>query len=359
MKIPISMPSLYEEDKQLAIKAIEDGYIANGEQIGEFENKFAAFCNKKYGVTCSNGTVALHLAIKALNLPAGAEVILPAMTIVSCLSAVVENNLTPIFCDSDPNTWNVDFSSIRSKITKKTVAVLLVDTYGLVVNFQELQSLKRDYPSLIIIEDASEAHGGTSFGKKAGSLGDISTFSFYANKIVTTGEGGIVLTDDYDTYQRLLSLRNLNFIDRKKYIHSEAGFNFRLTNLQCCLGLGQLQNIDKTIYHRKRIALEYNRLFEGYSSIQTPYNDENHSNVYWYYTILIKSNYNQVVQALQANQIDYRHFFHPLHKQPFFHNNQSLPVAELLSATGLILPTYNQLTSNQIEHIAQTIIQQL
>jgi perosamine synthetase len=356
--IPISIPYLYEEDKQLAIKAIQDGFIANGKQISEFEEKFASYCNRKYGVTCSNGTVALYLAIKALNLPEGSEVILPSMTIMSCLTAIVENNLTPVFCDINPITWNVDIESVRNKITPNTSALIVVDTYGLTVNVDEINKLKQDYPNIKVIEDASEAHGSNYKGIKAGSVGDISTFSFYANKIITTGEGGMVLTDDEETYQRLLLLKNLNFTHRKKYIHSDAGWNFRLTNLQCCLGLGQLQNIDKTIEQRRRIAERYNNNLK-HVHIQLPFEDENNYNVYWYYSILVKSNYDNVLKSLDDNGIDYRHFFYPLHLQPFMKTNISLPVSQYVAEQGLILPTFTELTNNQIDFISETILKQL
>ena len=356
--IPISIPYLYEEDKQLAIKAIQDGFIANGKQISEFEEKFASYCNRKYGVTCSNGTVALYLAIKALNLPEGSEVILPSMTIMSCLTAIVENSLTPIFCDINSITWNVDIESVRNKITPNTSALIVVDTYGLTVNVDEINKLKQDYPNIKVIEDASEAHGSNYKGIKAGSVGDISTFSFYANKIITTGEGGMVLTDDEETYQRLLMLKNLNFTNRKKYIHSDAGWNFRLTNLQCCLGLGQLQNIDKTIEHRRRIAKRYNRNL-SHVHIQLPFEDKDNYKVYWYYSILVKSNHDIVLKALDENGIDYRHFFYPLHLQPFIKTNVSLPTSQYVSGQGLILPTFTELTNDQIDFISETILKQL
>lgn len=357
--IPISIPHLYKEDKQLAIKAIKENFIANGPQIEEFEKEFSSYCGRKYGVTCSNGTIALYLAIKALNLPKGSEIILPTMTIISCLTAILENDLIPVYCDSDNTTWDADISSIISKITDKTSAIMVVDMYGLSYNYKNIEALKKQYPHIKIIEDASEAHGSSSYGKKAGSLGDISTFSFYANKIITTGEGGMILTDDYETYQRLLSIRNLNFVNRKQYIHSEPGFNFRLTNLHCCIGLGQLKNIDKTIKNRKRIANRYNKHFKNNPNIQIPFIDENQDNVYWYYAIIINKNYENVIKALEANNIDYRHLFYPLHKQPFNSLEESYPIAENLFNKGVILPTYTKLKKEQIDFISKIILEQL
>lgn len=357
--IPIFKPYIYPEAKELAKQAIDNGDIAQGPYIELFERNFASYCNRSYGVTCSNGTVALYLAIKALNLPEGSEVILPSMTIVSCLTAIVENGLKPVFCDIDPITHNIDFTSLESKITSNTLAVIVVNTYGLVVDTGKLFYFKQKYPHIKIIEDASESHGATHKGLKAGSLGDISIFSFYTNKIVTTGEGGIILTNNSKVHKSLLQLRNLDFIDRKKYIHSSAGFNFRLTNIQCAIGLGQLQNIEETIQQRKRVAFEYNKYFLKNPNIQIPFEDENYNNVYWYYGIIVNKNYSKVLTALTDNQIDYRHFFYPLHKQPFVNSKETLINSEATLNSGILLPIFNELTNDEIKLIAKTILNQL
>ena len=357
--IPIFQPFIYREAKDLAIEAIESGDVTLGPNIKQFENEFSQYCGRQYGVTCSNGTAALYLAIKALNLPAGSEIIVPSMTIISCLTAIKENNYVPVFCDIDPITYNVDFDSMQSKVTENTSAVIIINTYGLLVDTDKLSAFKTKNPTIKIIEDASESHGAFHKDKRAGQLGDISTFSFYTNKIVTTGEGGMVLTDNPEVNERLLMLRNLNFIDRKKYTHSDVGFNFRLTNVQCAVGLGQLRNIDETIQHRKRVAYEYKKHFEHHSSIQIPFENEDYSNVYWYYGIRVKSNYKRVLQALTANSIDYRHFFYPLHKQPFVNSAEILKNSEESFDTGILLPIFNQLTSAEIQFITKTILKEL
>jgi len=354
--IPISVPKLYEEDKILAKQAIDDNFIGQGNNIERFETEFAKFCNRKYAVTCCNGTVALYLAIKSLNLPKGSEVILPSMTIISCLTAVIENGLKPIFCDIDLNTWNVDFNSIKNKITANTSAIIIVNTYGLIVNPIEVQNLKNIYPGIRIIEDASESHGAYYESIIAGSIGDVSTFSFYSNKIITMGEGGCIVTDNVEVYDNLLMLRNLNFTNRKKYIHSDIGFNFRLTNLQASIGLGQLNNVQHTIRERKRIASEYNSYLSKSDKIQLPDESAGYSNVYWYYSILVKENYDTVLRLLSDNQIDYRHFFYPLHKQPFINSNETLSNTEYVFDHGVILPTYTDLTNEQIHFISNTIL---
>ena len=357
--IPIFKPHYYKEDQKLAIQTIKEGYVTNGPHILEFEKQFATLCNRKYAVTCCNGTVALYLAVKALNLPKGSEVILPSMTIVSCLTAIVENGLKPIFCDIDKETWNIDYSSAESKITNNTSAVIVVNTYGLVVDTDKTSEFKQKYPHIQIIEDASESHGASHKGTMAGSIGDVSTFSFYANKIVTTGEGGMVLTDNEDQYKELLQLRNLHFTERRKYIHSAAGFNFRLTNLQCALGLGQLHNIDKTIAHRKRVAYKYNSFFKKNKNIQIPFENSEYSNVYWYYGIVVKKNYDKVLKALEDNNIEYRHFFYPLHKQPFIDSKEVIKNSEFSFENGILLPIFNKLTTPQMKFIAEVVLNEM
>ena len=355
--IPISIPHLYKEDKEYAIKAIKDNFIGQGPNIALFEEKVAMISDRRYAVTCSNGTTALYMAIKALNLPKGSEVIVPSMTIVSCLTAIIENDLKPVFCDVDPETWNIDFNSVRDKMTDLTTAVMVVDIYGLMVDVEELWQFKQQYPHIKIIEDASEAHGATFWEYKAGSLGDISTFSFYSNKIVATGEGGAVMTDDPEVYERLLAIRNLNFTERKRYIHSEAGWNFRMSNLACSIGLGQTRNIDKTIKDRKRIGSRYNKNFKNCSEIQFQSCKTGYENVYWYYAIVINNDkYDKLLEALTENGIDYRHFFNPLHKQPFINSDESLPVSEHLYKRGLILPTYTGLKNKDIDFVCKVVL---
>ena len=357
MMISISIPHLYKEDKKYAIKAINDNFIGQGPNILEFEKKVASLAGKKFAVTCSNGTVALYMAIKALNLLKESEVILPSMTIISCLTAITENNLKPVFCDVYPNTWNIDFNSIKNKITPNTSALIIVDTYGLMVDPKELQEFRDQYPNIRIIEDASEAHGANYSGKVAGSLGDISTFSFYSNKIVATGEGGAVMTNNVDLYEKLLLIRNLNFIERKKYIHSDIGWNFRMSNLACSIGMGQIENISKTIKDRIRIQKRYNKHFKYYPEIQIPFIPQNAQNVCWYYAIIIKNNkYSQLLEELEKNKIDYRHFFYPLHQQPFIKEKITLEVSEYLYKHGLILPTYTGLKNKDIDFICKIVL---
>lgn len=355
--IPVFKPAFHQSSKELAIQAINNGDIAQGPCIEEFENRFSSTCDRLYGVTCSNGTTALYMAIKALNLPKDSEVILPSMTIVSCLTAIIENGLKPVFCDINKSTYNIDFKSAHSKVTNNTSALIVVNTYGLMVDVLELENFRLLNPSIKVIEDASESHGAFYKDIPAGSLGDVSTFSFYTNKIVSMGEGGIVLTNDESIKNNLFNIKNLGFIDRKKYIHSHAGFNFRLSNIHCAIGLGELENVENTIYHRKRVAHRYNTNFVDMPEIQPPLEPTDYSNVYWYYAVKIKSNQKKVLKKLIENQIDYRHFFYPLHKQPFIQNKETLINSEDCFDLGILLPTFNDLSETEIDKISKIIKQ--
>lgn len=358
--IPIYIPHIYSESKVLANIALDTGMIAAGPFIEQFEKEMAELSNRKYAVSCANGTAALYLAIKALELPAKTEVILPSMTIVSCLTAILMNDLIPIFCDIDRITLNIDFDSAESKITKNTSAILVINTYGLMIDTIKLHKIENKYPNIKIIEDASESHGASHNKIRAGSVGTVSTFSFYTNKIVTTGEGGMVLTDSNIIYEKLLHLRNLNFIDRKKYIHDAAGFNFRMTNIQCAIGLGQLHNIENTIKERIRVALRYNKNFNNkLGEIQVPYSDSNFNNVHWYYPIIFNSGSEKIIKALEKNDIDYRHLFHPLHKQPFINNSDIIKNSEYAYANGILLPIFNELSDCDVDFISNIILSEI
>jgi perosamine synthetase len=354
--IPIYKPYIYETSKKLAQQAIEVGDIAQGPFIEEFEHKFAQACDRLHGVTCCNGTVALYMAIKALDLPKGSEVIVPSMTIISCLTAIVENHLTPVFCDIDASTYNIDFESAQSKVGPNTSAMIVVNTYGLMVDLDRLKAFQEANPNIKIVEDASESHGALGLDRVAGSVGDISIFSFYTNKIVSMGEGGIILTNDADTFSKLKQIRNLNFTDRRKYVHDAAGFNFRLTNLQCAIGLGQLENMHETIRHRKRVATAYDSRLSDIN-IQLPAQPLGYDNVYWYYAVRVHQNYEKVLAQLTDKGIDYRHFFYPLHKQPFIQSPEVLINSQKCFESGLLLPIFNELTDEEIELITTTIKQ--
>jgi len=356
VKYPINIPHLFPEDKKYALEAIETGWISSaGPMVEKFETEFSKFCNRKYAVSVSNGSCALLVAVSSLKLPKGSEVILPSTTIISCYNAIVQSGLVPVFCDVDLDTWAISPDSIEDKISNNTSAIMVVDLYGNMVDVDRIKDIADRY-DLKIIEDAAEAHGASYKDTVAGSFGDVSIFSFYSNKIITTGEGGMVVTDDFDIYTNAVNMKNLYFHSRNKYIHSDIGYNFRMTNIQAALGLGQLENVDHTISDRRRVAHHYNSRLENIE-IQLPVEKEGFFNVYWYYSILIKKDIQLVIDNFKKNGIDYRHFFRPLHKQPFIGSTDTLPNSEYLHLVGINLPTYTGLSNRDIDFICDKILE--
>tara|TARA_Y100000310_G_C20699729_1_gene828596 strand:+ start:2640 stop:3755 length:1116 start_codon:yes stop_codon:yes gene_type:complete len=365
MKYPINIPHLFKEDKKYAHEAIESGWIsAQGPFVKKFEKRMADYCGRKYATTISNGSCALLTAVKSLKLPPKSEVILPATTFISCYNAIVQAGLVPVICDVDLHKWTICPFDLQRKITPKTKAIMVVDLYGLMVNTEKIQAIAKHH-NLKIIEDAAEAHGASHLDVKAGGFGDVSIFSFYSNKIITTGEGGMLLTDDEDIFEEALAIKNSYFDDdRRQYNNTNMGYNFRFNNVAAALGVGQLENINYTIKRRKEIAHRYNFHFNSYPFFQTPFEDAHYKNVFWYYSLLINDDLcfrktralkNNIIKNLELNKIDYRHFFKPLHKQPFIDSKIILPVSEFLYAGGLNLPTYTQLKDKDIDFISNVI----
>jgi perosamine synthetase len=255
--IPVNVPLLKGNERKYLNECIETGWISSeGPFVKKFEDEFAKLVNKKYAISVTNGSAALEAAISALNLKKGDEVILPTFTIISCVSPLIRLGITPIFIDSYDDTWNMDISQIEDKITVKTKAIMAVHIFGLSVDMDPLIKLANQY-NLLIIEDAAEAIGLNYKGKPCGSFGDISTFSFYPNKLITSGEGGMIVTDDETLAERCRSLRNLCFKPEKRFVHDEMGWNFRMTNLQAAVGLAQLEQLSESVIKKRWIGKKF------------------------------------------------------------------------------------------------------
>jgi perosamine synthetase len=244
--IPVCIPLLGEKELENVIDCIKTNWISSkGKYVEEFEDKFAKYCGCKYGVTTTSGTTALHLALASIGVGKGDEVIIPASTMIATAFAVVYCDATPVLVDAEPETWNIDVAKIEEKITDRTKAIMPVHIYGHPCDMDPIMKLAKEH-DLYVAEDAAEAHGAEYKGKKAGGIGDIGCFSFYANKIITTGEGGMVVTNDEEIAERAKSLRNLSFPKEKRiYLHSEVGYNYRMTNIQAAIGLAQFERIDE------------------------------------------------------------------------------------------------------------------
>ena len=363
--IPVNEPLLSGNEKKYLAECIETGWISSeGKFVKKFEQDFAKKVNRNYGIAVSSGTAALDIAVKALGINEGDEVIMPTFTIISCVNQIIRSGAKPVFVDSDPETWNMDISQIEAKITKRTKAIMIVHIYGLPVDIEPILKLAQKY-NLKIIEDASEMIGQTYKNKQCGSFGDISTFSFYPNKHITTGEGGMIVTNDDELAEKCKSLRNLCFQAQKRFVHEDLGWNYRMTNLQAAVGLAQLETLDKHIKRKREIGNLYNELLTDIEEIQLPLKRTEYAeNIYWVYGIVLKNNLKaeQIMKMLAAEGIGSRPFFYPLHLQPVFTKkgmfvNEKYPVAENLAEKGFYIPSGLGITNEQINTVAKKLKQ--
>ena len=364
-KVPVNEPYLFGNEKKYLLKCLNDGFISSsGQFVKEFEKKFARRVNRKFAVTVSNGTAALQLAFESLNIKKKEEVILPSFTIISCILPVIRSGAIPVLIDSDPVTWNMDVNKIEKKITSKTRAIIAPHIYGLPIDMDPLLKIAKKY-KLKVIEDAAEVLGLKYKNKECGSFGDVSTFSFYANKHITTGEGGMVVTDSKQIAEKCKSLRNICFNNKRRFLHYDLGWNYRFTNLQSAVGLAQLQKLNRFIVKKRNIGKIYNKELSKIKIFQTPLNKKEYAkNIYWVYGLVLKKNspisLNILMKKLKQEGIETRNFFWPLHQQPVlkkmgFFKNTKLPVAEYLSKNGLYLPSGLALTSLQQKYVVNKV----
>jgi perosamine synthetase len=371
--IPVNEPLLGKREEELLLECVRTGWISSaGKFIEDFEQRWAAYCGKRYGIAVSNGTVALQLALASIGLKPGDEVILPTFTIISCALAVVYNGAMPVLVDCDPRTWCMDVDQVKEKISPRTRAIMPVHIYGHPVDMDPLLNLAERH-GLVLIEDAAEAHGAEYlFGRhtnnpvwrRCGSFGTLSCFSFYANKLITTGEGGMVLTDEPALADKARSLRNLCFQSNRRFFHEELGFNFRLTNLQAALGVAQLERMAEIVVRKIWMGGTYNKLLKGVRGLELPPQESWARNVYWMYGVVlseeIEMDASQLSQVLRQRGIETRAFFLGMHEQPVFHRRglfvgEKYPVAERLARRGLYLPSGLALSEDQLKFVCGTI----
>jgi perosamine synthetase len=363
--IPVNEPLLGDREKQLLNQCIDTGWISSeGPFVKEFEQNFAAYIGRKYGVAVCNGSAALDIAVAAMDIRRGDEVILPTFTIISCAASIVRAGAFPALVDSDPLTWNMEVEQIEEKITSKTKAIMVVHIYGMPVDMDPVIKIAEKY-NLKIIEDAAEAIGQKYKSKVCGSFGDVSTFSFYPNKLITTGEGGMVLTDDEKIAERCRSLRNLCFQPEARFVHKDLGWNYRMTNLQAALGIAQLEQLDEFVEKKKRIGKKYTELLSDLDGIDTPVARTQYAkNIYWVYGVVLNENLNadaaEVMRALKERGVGTRPFFWPMHQQPVFKKMElfldgSYPVAEKISRRGFYLPSGLAITDFQLNNVAKKL----
>jgi perosamine synthetase len=368
--IPVNEPLLNGNELKYVTDCIETGWVSSaGKYINEFETGWASYCGKKNGIAVSNGTTALDVAVHCLGLKPGDEVILPSFTIISCALAVVKNGATPVLVDCDPKTWTMDVKQVQEKVTSRTKAIMPVHIYGHPVDMDPLLDLAEDH-HLAIIEDAAEAHGAeyhsrrTGAWQRCGSFGTFSCFSFYANKLITSGEGGMVLTDDDALAKKARAYRDLCFQPQQRFLHEHLGNNYRLTNMQAALGVAQVERMEEIIARKRHIAGEYTRLLKNLPLIQLPVEREWARSVYWMYALVLSDstgmNNREFAERLLKKGIDTRPFFIGMHEQPAFRKtglfgDERYPVTERIARQGLYLPSGLTLIDVQIQEVAATV----
>jgi perosamine synthetase len=362
--IPVFEPFIGKEEMEAVMDALQNGEISGsfGNYIPNFEKEFADYVGCKYGIAVSSGTTALHLAVAACGIKPGEEVLVSASTNIASALAIIHNNAIPVPVDSEPETWNLDLTLIESLITSKTRAIIPVHLYGHPVDMDELMKIADKY-NLIVIEDCAESHGASVRGKMTGNFGDANCFSFYANKIITTGEGGMVTTNDENLAEKLRLLRNLAFT-KPRFFHEEAGYNFRMTGYQAAMGLAQVRKIEQIIKDKRRVANLYNKYLKNKPGIKTPFEADWARNVYWMYGIVINPELgisrDELIKKLIDRGIDTRTFFCPMNIQPCVqrvagYRQIHCPVAENIWENGLYLPSSVNITEEQIAFIANSI----
>jgi perosamine synthetase len=364
----VNEPALGERDLEYVTECIRSGWISSaGSFIDRFEAGWAAYCGRRYGVSVANGSVALQAAVAALELAPGDEILMPAFTIISCATAALYNGAVPALVDADPETWCLDVGALEAGIGPRTRAIMPVHIYGHPVEMEPLLKLAARH-GLPIIEDAAEAHGAECLvggrWQRCGGFGELSCFSFYANKLVTTGEGGMVVTDDPDLAERLKSIRNLGFGAPRRFLHERLGHNFRLTNLQAALGTAQIERMDAIVQRKREIGRYYNDGLQGLDGLQLPVERPWARSVYWMYGVVLVDDLDLDAEELAARLrnlgVETRPFFLGLHEQPALRERglfarDSFPVTERIARRGLYLPSGLGLTETQLADVVAAV----
>lgn len=357
--IPISQPSITALELEYATDAIKSTWISSlGKYIDDFEKSFAEFCDAKYAVAVSNGTVAIHLALVCLDIGKDDEVIVPDLSFVATANAILHAGATPVFADIDPFNLCIDPEDIVKRITKKTKAIMPVHLYGHPADMLEINKIAKAN-NLLVIEDAAEAHGATIQGKRVGSFGDCATFSFYGNKNLTTGEGGMITTNDEALYKRLRYLRDHGMSKEKRYWHTELGYNYRMTNVQAAIGCAQLKRMDEIMSKKENIFKWYDKYMPKSTELSINRTNDWATNAYWLMTLEIK-NYTEemreeLMMKLKERGIDSRPFFYPMSQMPYINVNANTPVTHKVYCTGINLPTFIDLKEEDVKYICDNL----
>ncbi len=363
--IPVNEPLLDGNEKKYLNECIDTGWISSeGPFIRRFEEEFAATVGRRHAIAVANGSMALDAAVAALGFSPGDEVLLPSFTIISCAAAIVRAGAVPVAIDADPLTWNMDVSLIEACITPRTKAIMVVHIYGLPCDMDPILALAKKH-GLRVIEDAAEMIGQTYRGRPCGSFGDLSTFSFYPNKHITTGEGGMIVTDSDALAEKCRGLRNLCFIPERRFVHEELGWNMRMTNLQAALGVAQLERLSTFVERKRAMGALYTELLTGTPGLQLPLSQTAYAqNIYWVYGIVLDDaldfDAKEAMRRLTDAGVGTRPFFWPMHEQPVLRrmghfSDANCPIAERIARRGFYIPSGLALTVDQIHAVAKTV----
>jgi len=364
MRIPVAAPVLIGNEKKYVMDCLNSTWISSaGKYVQRFEQEFAEFCGVRNAISCSSGTAALHLALLALGVGPGDEVIVPTLTFVATANAVTYCSACPVFVDSKPETWNLNPDLLEKKITPRTKGIIVVHLYGHPVDMDPVLRLARRH-NLFVVEDAAEAHGAEYKGQRVGSLGDVATFSFYGNKIITTGEGGMVTTNDDELACKVRQLRDQGKDSRRRYWFPIIGYNYRMTNIQAAIGLAQLERADWHIQRRREVASWYYKRLNGVQGVILPVEMKWAKNVYWMFSVVLDDSIplgrDEVMKALQERGIETRPFFYPVHTLPPYQKfaaGDDFPVADKLGARGINLPTWAGLQEEDLDYVCEALIE--
>ena len=363
MFVPVNEPIFFGNEKKYLNECIDSGYVADGPFNERFEKAFAEHAEIKYATSVSNGTSALEIALYAIGVSKGDEVILPSFTIISCVAAILRLGAVPILVDIEEESLNIDPTLIESKITTKTKAIMVVHIYGHPCDMDPIIQISEKY-KIAILEDTAEAHGAEYKGQKCGTIGDIATFSFYANKHITTGEGGMVVTSNKEYYERAKFYKNLCFEKEERFHHNDLGYNFRMSNIQSAIGLAQLENFEIVLEKKIRLGERYNKNLNDIKGLMLQREQPWAKLVYWVYTIRIDSDFSfnakDAMNFLTKHNIGTRPFFKGMHKQPIFNkmglfNNLQLPNTDTAYKNGFYVPSGLKLTDEQVDYVCDKV----
>jgi len=362
--IPLSFPTLGEKEASYVMDCLQSTWISSaGKYLDRFESAFAAVAGTKHAISCSNGTAALHLALLALGVKPDDEVIVPTLTFVACANAVIYCGAKPVLLDVDPGTWCLDASLIESQITSKTRGIIAVHLRGHPADMDVIRAIARRH-GLFVVEDAAQAHGAKYRGRPSGSNGDVGTFSFFGNKMITTGEGGMITTNDDAVAESVRLLKNQGMTKEKRYWHPVVGYNYRMTNMQAAIGLAQLERLPEILARHRQVAAWYREELEGVPGLSWQQKRDWAEHAWWQFVAVIDEGFGEdrdaIVEQLQKSGIDARRLYYPTHDLPPFRKyvvNRQFPVADRLAARGICLPTWAGLKREDVQYICRNLVQ--